>query len=245
MKCRGYSCHSTDLIKAHVFPRGFARDMMTGTHNVQVSITKARLTQHGAYDQGILCATCDGIIGEYDAYANYICRKFPLAHVERDDTFEMKNVDGNKFATFALAVLWRASVSTRKEYQQVQLGDFEEEAKKVIFGVIPLSAMPSYQLMIARYKKSKKSKKLEVDKLYTCPARLETAGRNCWYFALSGFRFVAKLDERPFEGIPPEVIVNGNDRLFGAFIDFEGTSEHQAMADMAGAHVLRQKRGKK
>ena len=37
---------------------------------------------------------------------------------------------------------------------------------------------------------------------------------------------MAKLDERPFEGILPEVIVNGNDRLFGVFIDFEGTSEH-------------------
>ncbi len=238
MKCCGYNCDSTDLIKAHVFPRGFARDMMTGTHNVQVSITKARLTQHGPYDQGILCATCDGIIGEYDDYANSICRIFPLAHIERDGTFETKNVDGNKFARFALAVLWRASVSTRKEFQEVKLGNFEEEAQKVIFGVIPLSAMPSYQLMIARYNESKK---LDVDKLYTCPARLETAGRNGWYFALSGFRFVAKLDERPFEGIPPEAIVNGNDRLFGAFIDYEGTSEHQATVNMVQAHVQRKK----
>jgi hypothetical protein len=219
--------------------------MMPGfTHNVQASMTNARATQHGAFDPTILCATCDGIIGEYDDYANDICRKFPLQHIESDNTFEMRNVDGNNFATFALGVLWRASVSAREEFQKVKLGAFEEEAQKVIFGVIPLSAMPSYQLMIARYKKSKK---LEVDKLYTCPARLETAGRNCWYFALSGFRFVAKLDERPFdfEGTLPEVIVNGNDRLFGFFIDFEGTSEHQAMAHVAGAHVQRQKRGKK
>ena len=42
MKCRGYACDSTNLIKAHVIPRGFARDMMTCTHNVQVSMTNAR-----------------------------------------------------------------------------------------------------------------------------------------------------------------------------------------------------------
>jgi hypothetical protein len=223
-------------------PRSFARDMMTGTHNVLASMTNARPTQHGAFDPKMLCAKCDGIIGGYDDCANDICRKFPVEHVESDNIFEMRNVDGNKFATFALSVLWRASVSAREEFQEVKLGAFEEEAKKVIFGVIPLSAMPSYQLMIARYNKSKK---LEVDKLYTCPARLETAGRNCRYFPLSGFRFVAKLDERPFEGIPREAIVNGNNRLFGGFIDFEGPSEHQAIKEMAKANVLRQKHGKK
>lgn len=67
-----------------------------------------------------------------------ICRKFPLEHIESDNTFEMRNVDGNNFATFALGVLWRASVSAREEFQKVKLGAFEEEAQKVIFGVSSL-----------------------------------------------------------------------------------------------------------
>jgi hypothetical protein len=81
-------------------------------------------------------ARTDSVI-VHDDYANDICRKFPLEHVESDNTFEMRNVDGNKFATFALGVLWRASVSAREEFQKVKLGAFEEEAQKVIFGVIP------------------------------------------------------------------------------------------------------------
>ena len=50
--CRGYQCTSTDLIKAHIVPRGFAKDVRgSQAHNWLISVDKVRhtqLTQAGA-----------------------------------------------------------------------------------------------------------------------------------------------------------------------------------------------------
>lgn len=77
MTCHGLGCTCTKLIDAHIIPRGFARDIMgSHTHNMQVSMDRARVTQHGVYDPKILCAECDGKLGVYDDYAIEICRRF-------------------------------------------------------------------------------------------------------------------------------------------------------------------------
>jgi hypothetical protein len=99
----------------------------------------------------------------------------------------MLNVDGNKFATFIFSVLWRASITSRREFAKVALGSYEDDARDVIFGAKPLSAMPDYQLLVGRYRRSPAS---------SMPAKM-TTGLIGWYFALGGFRILAKLDPTP------------------------------------------------
>jgi hypothetical protein len=39
--CRGYQCTSTDLIKAHIIPACFAREIMgSHRHNLKISLDK-------------------------------------------------------------------------------------------------------------------------------------------------------------------------------------------------------------
>lgn len=51
---------------------------------------------------------------------------------------------------------------------------------------------------------------------------------------------MAKIDTRPLPGVLQPAIVNGNTRLFGAFVNYERTTEGQAMLNMARAHRARQ-----
>ena len=243
MACRGLNCTNTDLIEAHIIPRAFARDMMAAAgHNILASMDKAHKTQHGVYDPNILCAACDGILGGYDDYAIEVCRTFDTKHSEFDGRFLMRDIDRDKLAKFALAVLWRASISARHEFKKVDLGPYEDIAKEVLFSAKPLKDFPAYELMLLRFK----SRRINVEGVYTHPVRMTRVGVNVWGFTAGGFRFMAKLDQRQWPGIPlglrKEMVVNGNDKLCGLVADYGGSTEHLASLRMAGAHMARQQK---
>ena len=235
--CRGYRCTSTDLIDAHIVPRGFARAVMgIYTSNRLISINKVRSTHHGVFDRGILCAGCDGKLGDLDNYALTVCRRFRRERIIRDDgLFELTSVDGDLFATFILSVLWRASVSTRLEVSKVSLGSYEARAGEIIFGAKPLASLPDYQLLVGRYLRTGK---FNPAGNFTYPARM-TRGLNGWYFALNGFRILAKLDTAPLPAEIGPAIVNGNDRLIGSFMNYESTTEGQSVRAMAREAFVR------
>jgi len=235
--CRGYRCTSTDLIDAHIVPRGFARAVMgIYTSNRLISINNVRSTHHGVFDRGILCSGCDGKLGDLDNYALTVCRRFRRERIIRDDgLFELTSVDGDLFATFILSVLWRASVSTRIEVSKVSLGSYEARAGEIIFGAKLLASLPDYQLLVGRYLRTGK---FNPAGHFTYPARM-TRGLNGWYFALNGFRILAKLDAAALPAEIGPAIVNGNDRLIGSFMNYESTTEGQSVRGMAEEAFVR------
>jgi hypothetical protein len=236
--CRGHRsdgthCPNTELIKAHIVARGFA-DEIRGTHRHNWLISDKRVShiQLGIWDDALLCATCDGKLGDLDNYALSVCRRFPTGHVvRRDGLFEMRNVDGDKFATFVLSLLWRASITTRPEFAKTALGSYEDRARDVIFGVKPLSALPEYELFVERY-----TPRGQFTGGYTMPARM-TIGLTGWYFGLLGFRILAKL--APWSAAYRGEVVNRNDKLTGTFVDYEMTTEGQGAIAKARLEATR------
>lgn len=215
-------------------PRGFARAAQEAhPHNLLISMDDVRpLRSLGVYDPRILCRDCDGKLGDLDNYALWVCRRFPAEHTIRGDgLFEMRDIDGDRFAMFVLSVLWRASITTRIEFAKVSLGSYEADACEVIFGAKPLAATPDYQLLLGRYRKTRE---FNPARNYTTPATM-TIGLTGWCFALNGFRVLAKLAPTPLPAELTPAIVNGNDRLIGSFANYETTTEGQAVLDMARA----------
>jgi hypothetical protein len=237
--CRAHGCESTEYIDAHIIPRGFARDMMgDNTHNLLISKANVRPTQHGVYDRQLLCATCDGVLGDLDNAALHVCRRFPNEHkIIAGDCFTLANVDGDTFAKFVLSVLWRASISTRPEFASVSLGPYQAIAGEVVFGARQLTDIPSYQLMVGRYRAGKG---FDPARNYSAPARSKYLdGLKGWGFSLHGFKIMAKLDKRPLPTDLHPAIVNGNTQLTGAFVDYLSTVEGRAVLDMAAAQRAR------
>jgi hypothetical protein len=237
--CRGYQCNSTILIKAHIIPGGFTRDIMGNhSHNLKISVDNVHPTQHGVFDPLILCKTCDGKLGKLDDYALEVCRRFSREHIRtRDGGFEMASVDGDKFATFVLSVLWRAAITSRVEFRKVSLGPYEAAAREVIFGAKPLGSLSAYELFLGRYEAH--GNNFNPERNYTSPARLKIEERNGYAFALHGFRIIAKLDRRPLPPIFRLAIVNGSTKLNGPFVSFHSTPEAKGMVEMKKAEVAR------
>jgi len=236
MTCHGCRVEK-NLIEAHIVPRGFARQIMGDQkHNMKVSMDGVGATHHGVYDKHILCQDCDGKLGGYDDYALDVCRRFPKEHsVAPGSMFEMPNIDGDKFATFILSVLWRASISSRPEFRKVSLGPFGNQAHDVLFGNISLASMRGYELIVGRFINAP----IRIENFYTSPARTKILDLNAWHFALSGFKILAKLDQRRLPRELQPAIVNGNDTLRGQFVDYMASTEHKTFRDMVLAQRSR------
>ena len=103
--CNGLNCSSTDLVEAHIIPKGFARIIRGLGPNIALSIQQVREAkpQLGEFDRNILCAACDHRLGLFDDYAVDLCKQFDRKHVRlSNDMFELEGFDGEKFTKLFL-----------------------------------------------------------------------------------------------------------------------------------------------
>lgn len=241
MACHGFNCKNTALIAAHIIPAAFGRSIRDDSPNMQLTwhrVGRAR-QQLGEIDTQILCADCDRRLGVFDGYAVRTCRRFEGEHTTQGEIFELKRVDGDKFAKFILAVLWRASISRRTNFSGVSFGPaHNEEARRVLFGVDPLSSFWAFQVIVERYVSDTIA---NVEGFYTHPVRSRSkrAVYNFYGFSVGGFRVLAKLDARRFPRGLARFVVNGNDSLRGTFVKLEETETHSVILEMLAADASR------
>ena len=236
MICRGCGLEKK-LVEAHIIPRGFARQIMGDQkHNLKISMESVGATHHGVYDREILCESCDGTLGKLDDYALSVCQRFSAEHVVRPDRlFELCDVDGDRFAAFVLSILWRASISSRPEFRKVSLGPFERQSHDVLFDISDLARMGSFELIVGRFTNAP----IRPENFYKSPARTKMLDLNAWHFALSGFKILAKMDQRRLPRELQPAIVNGNNKLVGQFVNYMSSTEHETFRDMAIAQQTR------
>jgi hypothetical protein len=232
-RCNGLTCKSNAFIKSHVIPKGFGKFIRDdGLPNIQLRwdrVGEAK-PQLGEFDTEILCADCDNKLGRFDDYALDVCRRFRTEHKVEGECFELRDVDGEKFAKFVLGVLWRASISERVNFTPVSLGPHEKVARDVLFGALPLSAMPAFQVLLERYTSDKIA---NVEGFYTHPVRSQKgAPYNFYGFSAGGFRILAKVDARRFPRELRHFVVNDNDALRGTFVKLEDTDTHAVILEM-------------
>jgi hypothetical protein len=237
--CHGFGCNRADLIEAHIIPKGFGRFVRGDAHNMAVSLANADYAkpQLGQYDDQILCSACDNQLGVLDNYGLQVCKDFSKRHkIIHDGIFEVPNIDGDKFANFILAMLWRGSISSRPDYADVSLGPYEDTAREVLFGALPLNCFKEYQVMVQRYT----SKHFDTEGFYSVPVRGLIEGLNAYSFSLAGFRVTAKFDTMPWPMQWESFIINGKDALRGFFVEIEGTPEFERIKSMVVADHFRQ-----
>jgi len=129
--------------------------------------------QTGEFDKNILCEDCDNrIIGAiYEKYAKTsmygsnikpefapICKNYK----NPDDGSECSvctNIDYVKMKLFLLSILWRASISDRRIFQEVSLGVKQEERiRRILFEQIMPDEM-EYPILMTSFMRTKNSLK--------------------------------------------------------------------------------------
>ena len=100
---------------------------------------EAKYRPTGIYDKNILCKSCDTkTIGGLESYAAKILydKKDLVWTVHEDEhiiNLMFKGVDYAKFKLFLISILWRASISKQKIFEEVNLGvKYEEMARQMI-----------------------------------------------------------------------------------------------------------------
>ncbi len=208
-KCR-LCLREKKLIKAHIIPEFMYSGMKSeGDKNIFFEVTydldkdksKPRKVQTGEFDKNILCEDCDNrIIGaNYEKYAQKsmygksidpeiapICKN----HQNPNDGAEYsicKNIDYGKMKLFLLSILWRASITKRKIFKDVDLGNkHEEKLRKLIYeNIIPNET--EYPIMMTSFMRTDNSLK----NLIGQPKRIRYKnGLNGYVFLIDSIQFM-------------------------------------------------------
>jgi len=227
--CRAPECTSTDLCKAHIVPRGFAKDVQRdNATNLRLSADGSRRAKPplGDYDTEILCADCDRLLGQLDQYALETFKRFDDVPRRVGRMILLPDVDGDRIARFVLSVLWRASISRREPYTKISLGPFEDRAAHASFGRTSLTDFPEYELLAFRYHSNDG---FDPRRFYSAPTHSRSEGVNTISIALAGIRLVAKIDKRPLHPEIRPVVVNGNDTLHALVVDYKSGQDFRTI----------------
>ena len=93
---------------------------------------KERWAQKGLREP-LLCEICEGQISSYERYVSLIFSGAINTTAERERQFQkISGLDYSQFKLFALSVLWRASATDLPFFSNVNLGKYQEFARKLL-----------------------------------------------------------------------------------------------------------------
>jgi hypothetical protein len=210
-------------------------------HNLELSMLKVKATQLGIFDKNILCANCDGILGQLDDNPYNVIRDFDLSRcLGVENVFTDQSVVCERFCKGILAILWRASISHRYPYSNVSLGARELIVRDIVFGLRPLGDFTDLEIVIQYYRSSYFDDKVRF--FYTLPQHNSFEGLSGYSFALNGFRISIKTDQRNFPSNYAPFILNRHKVFRGLVVELEQTTEFRRMTEIAAADEMRRSR---
>ena len=119
-----------------------------------------------------------------------------------------------------------------------RLGPYENKARDILFDASPLSELRAFQVLVERYE----SAKTNVEGFYTHPVRhRKNRSYNLYSFGVGGFRFVAKVDAKPFPKDLASYVLSGHGPFRGRIAKLEGNEMHSAIMEMFVADHSRRK----
>lgn len=144
-----------------------------------VNSEPVRFRLKGVYEK-LLCKECEEKINEHE---NYVIQQLTtlsaIRYYEDDNFIRYENIVYAHFRLFALSVLWRASISANRFFQEIDLGTNEEKIRQMILNNDP-GVFDLYPILMAAITSENK---LTAKDLVTNPELIKVY--ECW-----AFRFV-------------------------------------------------------
>lgn len=195
-------CSEKKTINAHLFPKAFCVQIGTDWDGVKRDFVssyinseyQSKLVKTGIYDPDILCGKCDNILGNFDKYAVEFCRT-----VYQDKIYSYNGrlpivMDHNDhprmLLLFALSIIWRFGVTTKKHYGHIDIGPYSDRIKNILFhGGLIGSNIDAVLTII-------KTDKNESEQFYRTPTPVSNEYFRGYRFYINGLEFLVRLGER-------------------------------------------------
>ena len=120
----------------------------------------------GEYEGGILCAECENqVLSKYESYGCefFYAKEIPIDRAPECKNYitkeglkfsECTNIDYTKLKLFLLSIIWRASISSRDFFNEVDLGEHQEVIRKMILNYNAGDKL-DYPILMTHFIKSK------------------------------------------------------------------------------------------
>ncbi len=124
------------LCDSHIIPEFLYNKLYDQKHSYFFATTdpseRAKLRRRGIYEK-LLCKSCESFISRFETYA----KKIFAGNVKIDNSnssrwIVLQDLDYEKFKLFQISLLWRASVSQRREFSKCNLGPHDDRMHKML-----------------------------------------------------------------------------------------------------------------
>ena len=124
------------IVRSHVIPVFLYEAVYDQKHRFRIIDTgaeyKERWAQKGLREP-LLCEICEGQLSSYERYMSLVFSGAVNTTVERERQFQkISGIDYYQFKLFALSVLWRASATDLTFFSKVNLGKYQDIARKLL-----------------------------------------------------------------------------------------------------------------
>ena len=160
--------------KSHIIPDFLYSDIYDSNHKILKfrpyeyvhGVKLVMKVSTGEYDTDVLCKECENHISKYESYAkNYLFTGYFKNQIKPKVThyvntqgiefFLVENTDYLKFKIFLLSILWRANISKREVFKEIQINEDSEYIRKMILDNNP-GDITQYPILFWTYLTDKK-----------------------------------------------------------------------------------------
>lgn len=224
-------CGEGPTVRSHLLPRALAHDTRAGSSHLRVGSINDdgfETSRAGIFDDGILCDEHEQKLRPFDTYAVKFCRTFDERRADLGEgRFLIKPVDADLLVRFAVSVIWRFSVSTRRESPKVELGAFGKPFQDIVFDSASCDREPALIIW------ANTSELTNLKGFSILPACGRQLGRRYWSFMVSGISFVLKVDSQPTHPRVALLPINGRNFILSTFKPFDTSHEFGEMLKIA------------
>lgn len=123
------------LCDSHIVPEFFYKPLYDDSPKRYYGISTnpdehLDIKQKGVWKE-LLCEACERKLSVWENYARNVFYPEPDFQ-QRQDRLVITDLNYSKFKLFQLSVLWRASVTERKEFKYVDIGEHEETIRQMV-----------------------------------------------------------------------------------------------------------------
>ncbi|MGQ1947730.1 hypothetical protein ACT3CD_11590 [Geofilum sp. OHC36d9] len=201
-KCKLCNEEKPLIKKSHIIPNFMYKDLYDENHRIRKfdaiekskGIDKVSKPPTGEYEGGILCKECDNEkIGQFESYLSKILtnpnipedQKPKCEKITNDTGVEftrVTNIDYKSVKLALLSILWRASISNRPMFNEVDLGPLGEKIRKMIDSETPSNDKDISIVVMSWHNDDKTAKDIIAQ-----PRRHKKDGKTHYSFIIGGY----------------------------------------------------------